>query len=283
MNKFHEGSLIYPLNLSLNVMDMDLMTRFYKDSLGLEILEKKNDFVDLGVDGRRILSLVRPENVIQKPPRRTGLYHFAILLPTRKHLGSFINHLRDANVPVTGGADHEVSEALYLQDPEDNGIEVYADIPDSKWEWDGDQVQMGTDPLDFRGLMELGRDTPWTGMPEGTRLGHMHLHVGDLEEAYRFYGLMGFKRVAQLAGSANFISTGGYHHHIGLNVWNGRGAKPAPENATGLRHYTLAAPDSEALEKIFESLQGQNYQAEMEDGVLFTKDPSGNRIQIIIP
>jgi len=282
MNKFHEGSLIYPLDLSLNVMDIDLMTRFYEDSMGFEILEKKKDFVDLGVDGRRILTLVRPENVVQKPPRRSGLYHFAILLPHRKDLGSFINHLRDRKVPVTGGADHEVSEALYLQDPEDNGIEVYADVPDSKWEWDGDQVQMGTDPLDFRGLMELGSDTPWTGMPKGTRLGHMHLHVGDLEEAYGYYSLIGFKRVAQMAGSANFISTGGYHHHIGLNVWNGRGAKPAPEDATGLRHYTLAAPDRETQERILESLRDGNQKAEIKEGILYTQDPSGNRIQIII-
>jgi len=282
MNKFHTDPLIYPLNLSLNVMDMEKMTRFYRDSMGFEILEKKDDIVHLGTSGRRILTLERPENVIQKPPRRSGLYHFAILLPDRKHLGSFINHLRDNNVPLTGGADHEVSEALYLQDPEDNGIEVYADVPDSQWEWDGDQVLMGTDPLDFRGLMELGRDLDWTGMPEGTKLGHMHLHVGDLEEAYSYYRRIGFKRVAQMAGSANFISTGGYHHHIGLNVWNGKGAKAAPENATGLRYYTLAAPDGEAQKKIFEELKQGNYKAEIEDGVLFTEDPSGNRIRIII-
>ena len=282
MNKFHTDPLIYPLNLSLNVMDMEKMTRFYRDSMGFEILEKKDDVVHLGTSGRRILTLERPENVIQKPPRRSGLYHFAILLPDRKHLGSFINHLRDNNVPLTGGADHEVSEALYLQDPEDNGIEVYADVPDSQWKWDGDQVPMGTDPLDFRGLMDLGRDLDWTGMPEGTKLGHIHLHVGDLEEAYSYYSRIGFKRVAQMAGSANFISTGGYHHHIGLNVWNGKGAKATPENATGLRCYTFAAPDGEEQKKIFEEFKEGNYKAEIEEGVLLTEDPSGNRIRIII-
>lgn len=283
MNKFHEGSLIYPLHLSLNVMDMERMTRFYTESMGFEILDKEDHMVQLGVSGRRILTLVRPEDVVKKPPRRSGLYHFAILLPDRKYLGSFINHLRDGNIPVTGGADHEVSEALYLQDPEDNGIEVYADVEDNQWEWDGDQVSMGTDPLDFRGLMELGKDLDWKGMPEGTRLGHMHLHVGDLEEAYRFYRSIGFRRVAQMGGTANFISTGGYHHHIGLNVWNGRGAKAAPENATGLRYYTLAAPDLEALDRIFKELREEGHPAEIEKGVLHTQDPSGNRIQIVIP
>lgn len=282
MNKFHTGSLIYPVDLCLNVKDLDKMVEFYSDTMGFDVMTKEEKGVQMGVAGKKILSLVRPDDVIQKPPRRTGLYHFAILLPDRKHLGSFINHLRVNNTPVTGGADHEVSEALYLQDPEDNGIEVYSDIPDSQWTWQGDQVNMGTEPLDFRGLMELGKDIEWKGMPEGTKLGHMHLHVRELEEAFLFYSTLGFQRVAELGGSANFISTGGYHHHIGLNVWNGKGADPAPENATGLRYYTLAVSDEESMEEIFKRLADKKYDATIEEGILYTQDPSGNRIQIRI-
>lgn len=280
MNKFHTGALIYPVDLCLNVKDLRSMGSFYGDLMGFEILSEDEKNVVLGTSGKKILTLTRPDNVILKPPRRTGLYHYAVLLPDRKYLGGFINHLRIKGFPLTGGADHKVSEAIYLQDPEDNGIEVYADVPDTQWTWQGDSVDMGTEPLDFRGLMELGKDLQWKGMPEGTRLGHMHLHVSDLEEAYKFYSTVGFQRVAEMGGTADFISTGGYHHHIGLNVWNGRGAKHAPENSTGLRFYTLAVPSNEELEKISDSLEKNGYWFERDQDRLYTKDPSGNSIAL---
>lgn len=278
MTKFHESPNIYPTDLCLKVKDLDKMIGYYSENLGFKIIRREQEMAVLGVGDKEILSLVRPDGVVDKPARRTGLYHFAILLPKRAHLGSFLGNLRNRNLPIQGGSHHGVSEAIYLQDPENNGIEVYSDVPDENWQWQEDRVHMVTEALDYTDLLDLAKDLEWKGMPEGTKLGHMHLHVRDLEESLEFYSLLGFRKVAEIKNSAYFISTGGYHHHMGLNVWNGIGAKPAPENATGMKFFTLSVPGRDQLEEIRKRLDKGKYEYDFADGTLKTEDPSANKI-----
>lgn len=284
----HPHTRLGPVHLVVSNLARAL--RFYGDVLGLRAGERRDGNVDLVADGMTPLVVLKERpDARPKPPRTTGLYHFALLLPSRADLALWLRHLAEAGYPLQGAADHLVSEALYLADPDGNGIEIYADRPRDAWPRRDGQVQMATDPLDVPGLLsELnGDDRPWEGVPAGMRVGHVHLHVADLDQAQAFYcDNLGFDLVTYYPpasrASALFVSAGGYHHHIGLNVWAGVGAPPPPPDAVGLRFYTIHLPDEEELARTVEHLRASSVELEETDGAISLQDPSGNRIRLAV-
>jgi len=235
--------------LALTVADLDRSVAFYTEAIGLALLERAGETATLGVAGTPLLLLTGQAGARPWPTDGvTGLYHFAVLLPARADLGRWLRHWLELGLPLPGQGDHLVSEALYLSDPDGHGIEIYRDRPREEWRWVDGQVRMATDPVDIRGLLaEAERDNrPWPGLPAGTRLGHVHLQIGDIARAAAFYhDVLGFDIVVRMP-SALFISAGGYHHHIGLNIWHSQGAAPAPEGTAALRFFTIDLPTEEA-------------------------------------
>jgi catechol 2,3-dioxygenase len=241
--------------ISLAVASLDRSVAYYTDSLGFTLLQRDAPHATLGVAGAPLLLLTEEPAARPFPHDQygyTGLYHFAILVPTRADLGRWLRHWLELGNQLPGQGDHLVSEALYLTDPDGNGIEVYRDRPRSEWHWENGQVRMAADPVDIRGLLdEAARTTePWSGLAAGTRLGHMHLQVGAIPEAAAFYhDVLGFDIVAAMP-SALFVSAGGYHHHIGMNTWHSRGASAAPDGIAGLRFFSLELASQRALDDI---------------------------------
>jgi catechol 2,3-dioxygenase len=266
--------------IHLTISDLERSIEFYDDVLGFSVLEARGARASLGVDSDRPL-LVLSENRQAQPksPHSTGLYHFAILLPSRLDLARSLRRLAEQRYPLGGASDHLVSEALYLSDPDDNGIELYRDRPRREWTRRDGQLQISTLPLDLEGLLgELERDGgPWDGLPSGTRLGHVHLHVADLPASENFYNsILGFDMIARYGPSAIFVSAGGYHHHIGLNVWAGRGVPPPPPDAVGLRYFAVRLPDKGELDRILKRLQSSGVEFEEQGEGVYCQDPSGN-------
>jgi catechol 2,3-dioxygenase len=201
------------------------------------------------------VELVEKPGAAAAPRRgRLGLFHFAILLPERAALGRFLRHLSDINARA-GAADHLVSEALYLQDPDNLGIEVYADRPREAWRRLGRELLMATDPLDVHGLLDAAGDSRWEGMPAGTTMGHVHLHVGDLGQASSFYSeALGLDRTVWEYPGALFLAAGGYHHHLGTNTWAGHGATPPTTDDAQLLEWNVELPSADAVSASAESL-----------------------------
>lgn len=283
MSRFHGDTNIYVSQIALRVTDLFRSIKFYEDIIGLKVLSKDERSAAMTVDGiNPIVILTQPEDLISKLPRRTGLYHFAILLPDDHSLGLFLKNIVEKKYPLTGGSNHGVSHAIYLEDPDDNGIEIYADTEESTWNRSADSINMVTERLDYEKLLSIAGDDKWDGMPSDTIIGHIHLHVADLESAFKFYNLLGFELTQKMLNSAYFISTGGYHHHIGLNIWNGRGAEPLPGNSAGMEYYSLRFEDKDARQSAVMDLKDAGYYV-MEAGEdIFTKDPSDNLIKLVI-
>jgi catechol 2,3-dioxygenase len=264
------------------VADLDRAMEFYGGVLGL-----RSQGVDgaraLTADGRTPLVVLhgRP-GAPPKPPHTTGLYHYALLLPTRADLARTLRRLADRRYPIEGASDHLVSEALYLADPDGNGLEIYADRPREAWPRRQGRLQMATEPLDVQGLLrEVSGNPPWEGLAPATRVGHVHLHVADLARAEAFYrDVLGFELVLHFGASAAFLSVGGYHHHIGLNTWAGAGAPPPPEDAAGLRYFTLRLEDDREAAGVRARLARAGVAGHPHDGGLLVRDPSGNGILI---
>ncbi len=278
---FHQKPITFVGEVSINVLDLNNAILFYQEIIGLQVLKKNDRQAVLTTDGKTpLLTLEQPADVIPKEGRTTGLYHFALLLPSRADLSIFLRHLLQTKYPF-GAADHEVSEALYITDPDGNGIEVYSDRPSTDWRWADGEVAMGTDPLDGNDLLNESNGE-WSKLPAGTLMGHIHLHVADLRKTEEFYmqGL-GFT-VVNRYGGALFTSTGGYHHHIGLNTWNGVGAPAPKENSVGLNWYTLVFADEEARNKVTEQLKGIGAVVTEKEGFFAVTDPSGNEIHLVV-
>ena len=235
----------------LTVASLDRSIAFYRDVLGFRESSREGSSVSLGA-GRTLVELVEKPNAIPKPRRSAGLYHFAILVPSRAALGRSLRRLVDRNWPLTGASDHLVSEALYLDDPDGLGIEIYRDRPRDEWRRQNGEVLMATDPLDLQAVHdEPGADAPWQGLDPGTTIGHVHLHVPHLDAAEALYcGRIGFAPTLRGYPGALFVAAGGYHHHLGLNTWTGIGAPPPPEQAVGLRSFTIESDSLEPLEVI---------------------------------
>ncbi|WP_213424007.1 VOC family protein [Bhargavaea massiliensis] len=280
MKSFHQAPAVYTGAVYLNVLDLNAMKNFYTDIIGFRVLSETDSRIELTADGNTpLLVLENREGLHPKRPNRAGLYHFAILLPSREDLGAAILHFIRKGVRM-GASDHYVSEALYLNDPEGNGIEVYRDRPADEWNWNDGQVEMATVALDGDGVVRSAQEAgrTWNGLPAETVMGHVHLHVSNLDETERFYrdGL-GFE-VATYYPGALFMSTARYHHHLGLNVWNGEGVPAQEKDSAGLKAYTLVFPDSEAVRKVSEQLRSIGAEVSEEDGQTVAADPSGNRI-----
>lgn len=252
--------------VTLTVNDLASMADFYARALGLVKLQADGTEAVLGAGDRALLRLVSDPAAPRQDRRQAGLFHTAILMPDRAALGAWVHHASNTRLPVQGASDHKVSEAIYLTDPESNGVEIYADRPRTAWTKPDGSIHMTTDPLDVRDLAAAAR-RPWQGAPEGTTIGHVHLQVGDVKQAEAFYeGILGFPVTAHYPGAA-FYGAGGYHHHIATNVWNSRGAGPRPPS-TGLSHVEILA-DAAALSAI---AQRGNGQRELHDpwGIPFT-------------
>ncbi|RFB10261.1 VOC family protein [Bacillus sp. HNG] len=269
--------------VELKVTDLQRSLTFYQNIIGFKVLEQSDKKALLTADGKTpLLSIEQPESITPKEPRKTGLYHFALLLPTREDLGKILYHLVQNNVRI-GASDHAVSEALYLDDPDGNGIEIYRDRPDTEWEWINGEVKMVTEPLDGQGVLATANGEKWTGLPEGTVMGHIHMHVSELAKTEEYYTKgLGFDVVCRYGGMALFISTGGYHHHIGLNTWNGVGAPAPSDNSAGIKLFTLVLPNENALQTTVDNLKQIGAYVQEEDGVVVTKDPSENKIRLVV-
>jgi len=274
---FHKAPNTFTGEVHLNVADVDKSIRFYKEIIGFKVLEEAAGKVVLTADGKTPLLIIeQPENVTAKELRRTGLYHFALLLPERADLGKMIVHLSQNNIAL-GAADHKVSEAIYLSDPDGNGIEIYIDRDSSTWDWEAGEVEMTTDPLDAQGIVAESAGQPFIGLPTETIMGHVHLHVSNLQETEKFYNALGFE-VTSHYPQALFMSSGKYHHHIALNMWNGVGAARPSENSVGLQSYALIYPDQITLDKTIAALNELGVKIESFKNGVITEDPSGNRI-----
>ena len=268
--------------VALTVADLDRALAFYQDRLGFRVHHRDGGTVALGAGGPDLL-LLTEDRAAHQIAGTTGLYHFAVLLPTRLDLARALDRLARTGTPIQGASDHHVSEAIYLADPDGNGIEIYADRPRSAWAYAGSQLQMGSDALDIDGLMgELAHaDQTWRGLPAGTVIGHVHLHVADLDAAESFYTeTLGFDLVTRLGRRAAFVSAGGYHHHIGMNTWAGVGAPAPPADATGLRHFVVSLPTTAALETVARRLRERHTTFESRDNEIVVLDPSANRVII---
>lgn len=228
--------------VSLTVRDLDRAVLFYREVLGCRESQRAGRTSLLGPEGgRTLIELHENTSAIPKPGRSSGLYHFAVLVPSRAALGRSLRRLAEKRWPMTGASDHLVSEALYLNDPDGLGIEIYRDRPRAEWRVRNGQLLMATDPLDLQSLLdEPGADSPWLGLEAGTVMGHVHLQVPSLDAAEAFYcGRIGFEPRVRGYPGALFVAAGGYHHHLGMNTWAGIGAPPPPEHAVGLRSFTV--------------------------------------------
>jgi catechol 2,3-dioxygenase len=276
----HPDTALGPV--TIRVADIDRSVRFYQEILGFQPAAGENGLVSLGAGGPPVVVLRHVAGA--RPNRRaSGLYHFAILVPSRAALGQALRRLAEAEIGI-GEADHRVSEALYLSDPDGNGIEIYSDRPRSQWRWSNGTVQMATEPLDLEGLLkEGGREaSPPRLFPDGTRIGHVHLQVADVEKAVDFYrGVVGFDLTAAWQGAA-FLSAGGYHHHLGLNSWASRGAPAAPEGATGLESFVIRVPDAEAQSAVARRFTAAGVAARFEDGILRARDPWNIEVRVAL-
>jgi catechol 2,3-dioxygenase len=236
--------------VALIVNDLDRVGDYYQSVIGLERLSGSGEELVLGAGGRPLVEL-RRDKAARYRPREAGLFHTAFLLPDRKVLGSWLRHVAGQRIGLDGASDHLVSEAIYLHDPEGNGIEVYADRPRETWRTDGREIRMDTIALDLDGLLR-DAGTTWTGAPAGSVIGHVHLQVGNVAEAEAFYmNQLGLERSAHVFG-ASFFASGGYHHHLAGNIWNSRGAGRRGTDSTGLAEVVLAA-DAPVLTELGEN------------------------------
>ena len=226
--------------VTLTVHDLDRMSDFYQRVIGLHLLHADAASASLGVEGRTLLELRKDTAARRRSNREAGLFHTAFLLPSRADLGRWLGHGARVRAPLVGASDHLVSEALYLSDPEGNGIEIYADRPAESWTWHDGQVTMSTEALDLENLMAAGQGDQWKGFPAGSTIGHVHLQVGAIAPAEAFYaGTLGLGITCRYPGGT-FYAVDGYHHHIATNIWNSRGAPVREMPSTGLTELRLA-------------------------------------------
>jgi catechol 2,3-dioxygenase len=265
----------------LVVNDLAQVSEFYQRVIGLSVLEKSASGDVLGVAGKPLLTLTTRQDAVRSPRSAAGLFHTAFLVPTRQDLAHWLAHAAANDVRLEGASDHLVSEALYLSDPEGNGIEIYRDRQPDEWSFHDDgTVEMATARLDLQELHASAPQAVWSGMAEGTSVGHIHLQVGDVPQAEAFYrDVLGLKVMARYPG-ASFFATGGYHHHVAANIWNSRGAGPRQENMTGLADYTLRFNDPETLASALKSLQKQQIDTVRTSDGWSLKDPWGIGIKL---
>jgi catechol 2,3-dioxygenase len=268
----------------LQVADLARSLAYYEQVLGLRVLERTATSAMLGtmVGDTPLVRLTERKGANAVPQHgRLGLYHFAILLPDRASLGQFSLHLAEIGARA-GASDHLVSEALYLRDPDGLGIEVYADRPRSAWRAVDRQLAMATDPLDFDDLIKAAGSERWKGMPAGTTMGHVHLHVGDIEEAARFYHVaLGLDKMVWSYPGALFLAAGGYHHHLGLNTWAGHHAPRPTEADARLVEWRIELPTRNDASSAVESLREAGNPAREEGAEWVVTDPWNTPVRLV--
>ncbi len=264
--------------VTLTVVNLERSITYYNKHIGLRVLAQTESTATLGT-AVPLLHLREAKNA-RHYPNATGLYHFALLVPSRTELARILQHLVKTGTPIGGASDHHVSEALYLSDPDGHGIEIYRDRPRSEWLDADGNFFMTTQQLDVNGVMATHDGKPFTELADGTVMGHVHLQVGDVAQAEAFYtNLLGFDTMAHYPG-AGFVSAGGYHHHLGFNIWHSRGASAPPEDAVRLVDYTILVSDSAEISKISTRLSANDYPFEQNQAGLRLTDPAGNGIVI---
>jgi catechol 2,3-dioxygenase len=270
--------------VELSVSDLDRSLDYWQRAVGLRLLDRENGRASLGTDTELVRFVEEPGAA--PADGHTGLYHVALLLPDRPSLARWLAHAARERIALEGLSDHAVSEAIYLRDPDRHGIEIYADRPREGWEGRVREL-MTTVPLDVDSLLgELGdtQSEPFGGLPDGTTMGHVHLRVADVPETVRFYGdVLGMGLMAQLGPMAAFLSAGGYHHHIGGNTWESRGASPAPPGSATLRYASIVLPDRPELDRVVARVADAGQQPEARDGGVLVRDPSQNALLLTTP
>lgn len=265
----------------LTVSDLKRSLDYYQNALGFNLHKRKNGIAHLGAGKQDILVLTEVPGAT-RPRRASGLYHFATLVPSRLELAQSLKHIAETGTPVEGFADHLVSEAIYLSDPDGNGIEIYRDRPRSEWYDEQGNFKIATDPLDLDGVLaelENAATPSWRGLDPETKLGHMHLHVANLPQAESFYnGVLGFDLMARYGPMASFVSAGGYHHHIAFNTWAGVGVPPPPPGSVGLREFVVRLPNVEEMSRVIDRIQEAGLPIEETDEGVLVRDPSKNAI-----
>jgi catechol 2,3-dioxygenase len=257
----------------LTVSDLGRSVTFYEDAIGLELHHKKDGVARMGV-GEEGLLVLYEEPGARRAGRHAGLYHYALLYPSREELARAALRLAARRTPIQGASDHGTHEAIYLPDPDDNGIELAADRPREQWPRPLDYAG-GPQSLDLDGLLTsvAGEEVRGEAGP-GLAVGHVHLHVGDLERGLAFYrDVLGFELMTFMPGAAAFVSAGGYHHHLGFNVWRGEGVAPVPEGRVGLRHWTVVLEDPEEVAVVGGRIRDAGIATEEREGGLLVRDP----------
>ena len=265
----------------LTVSDLSRSLDYYQRVLGLQVRDRENGTAYLGAGGEDLLVLYE-EPGAEPAPRNTGLFHFALLVPSRHDLARWFAYAIKNETRFEGLSDHLVSEAIYLRDPDWHGIEIYRDRPKAEWERDGQFVKMATLPLDVQGVLSAldGGEAQFGQMPIGTTMGHVHLQVADIPTAETFYtDVLGMDLQARYGDQASFLSAGGYHHHIGANVWNSRGAPPPPRGSAALRQFIVLLPDEAELREVAERIPDAVPDS---SGGIAVKDPANNTLILAV-
>jgi catechol 2,3-dioxygenase len=270
--------------VGMMVRDLDRLTAYYRDMLGLTVQEQTPQVAILGAGGITLLELIHKPDALPDDPREAGLYHTAFLMPTRADLARWILHVSKTRVPITGASDHHVSEAIYLDDPEGNGVEVYFDRPREKWRRDGDMIFQKTDPLDVDAIVrEVDPATAtYASAPAGLRIGHIHLRVGNIARAENFYrGALGLDVTRRRTG-ATFLSSGGYHHHVAVNTWHSNHAGARNGGRAGLGWFSMEINDQATLDGLKTRLGAAGVATDAIPGGFAAMDPWGTRIRFSI-
>jgi catechol 2,3-dioxygenase len=267
----------------LTVSSLDRSVGFYENSLGLRLHRREDGVAAMGVGGEDLLVLYE-EPGARRAGRHAGLYHYALLFPSREELARAVMRLGATKTPVQGASDHGTHEAVYLPDPDVNGIELAADRPRERWprplDYAGGPHRLDTD--DLLATVEGEEASPEIG--PGLVVGHVHLHVGDLQRGLGFYrDTLGFELMTFMPGAAAFVSAGGYHHHLGFNVWRGEGVPPVPEGRVGLRHWTVVLEDAEDVAAVGERVRAAGIAGEEREGGLIVRDPWGIPVHFVTP
>ncbi|MCI0449755.1 MAG: VOC family protein [Chlorobi bacterium] len=274
-------------SVDLKIKDLEISVNFYSTLLGFKEIERRDYTSLLSANGNHpyLISLTEAQNSIPKPRGTTGLFHIAIRFPNRKELARVFLRLFDHKIKFQGFSDHLVSEAIYLTDPDENGIELYADKPRSEWVWHMGQIQMDTLPLNLNVITsELDDRNVWNGIHPETDIGHIHLRVSNLQKAEEFYfHLLGLNITSSTYNGAIFFAADKYHHHVGTNIWQSKNGFPPPENSVGLISYTIKIPDKDYLIKLEQSASEQNLLIEPFTGKhLILLDFDKNKIRLTL-
>lgn len=274
-------------SIDLKIKDLGSSINFYSELMGFKIVSQSENTAMLSANGKLpyIIKLTEDKNAIHKPYGTTGLFHIAIKLPGRKELARVFLRLFENKVKFQGFSDHLVSEAIYLEDPDENGIELYCDRPKSEWQYKMGQIEMATLPLNLNVLTnELDDRKVWNGIHPDTEIGHIHLSVSDIKKAQNFYSIiLGMNVTNSTYPGAMFFSAGGYHHHVGTNIWSAKNGKPAPDNSVGLMEYSINIPQAEYIKELETRAEESGLVKKAFDGKsMVINDFDNNKITVVL-